>query len=148
MRLYNCVHIKICDVMDSYQKLNIKWFIFRFLLPKINQKRLDDSKNEEIWKGQGRFALNMVKNDRTWSKSVEIGSMFNQGNYSNVEGSKLLYYIIFLKCNWKSIVRSGRFLKKGDVVRCNNSNLCKYFASWPPKVADKISVIFEIDFEN
>ena len=75
--------------MDSYQKLNIKWFIFRFLLPKINQKRLDDSKNEEIWKGQGRFALNMVKNDRTWSKSVEIGSMFNQGNYSNAEGSNI-----------------------------------------------------------
>ena len=28
MRLYNCTQIKIWDVMDSYQKLNIKWFIF------------------------------------------------------------------------------------------------------------------------
>ena len=60
--------------MDSYQELNIKWFIFFSISVAENKTtRFQDAKNETIWKGQGHFSLSMVKNDRNGRKSGQPG---------------------------------------------------------------------------
>ena len=110
--------------MDSYQKLNIKWFIFRFLLPKINQK------NDLMIRKMRRFEKDKVIFRSIWSemtdsKSVEVGSIINQRDDSTLKSSNIFCFETYSPERESSEMAESKSVEIGSMINQKDDSTLK-----------------------